>query len=732
MTEAASSERQIQSTDAVGRARDLVTRRAGELDRADLVDDAALVASELVTNALLHGGGCRGVDVLAIEDGLRIEVRDASPVRPMPGLPSDASLTGRGLRLIAGIAAGWGAEIEADGKVLWADVTRGHARALGADVEELLGAWSVDLGEDAEPAERLFHIELGGVPTDLLLEAKAHVDNLVREFTLAASGAQAGQTAALPPHLGSLVTDVIEHFADIRLAIKRQALLAAGRGEQVTQLVLDLPARAADAAEEYVRALDEVDAYSRARRLLTLETPPQHRVFRRWYVEELVTQLRAAVAGTPAPPAQPFERRLLIEIDEAAAAHRGAERAARLYTVAAALATALTPEAVASAVLTEGVAALGAAGGSVLLATGADALSLPGTLGYDEDVVARLRHESIGAELPAAMALRTGEPVWMETPAESAARFPQLSELEATTVALCAVPLEVDGRRLGALRFSFTGARLFDEAERRFVLTLAAQTAQALDRAQLHQARVDISRRLQRSLLPPRVPTIPGLDAAVIYRAFGDGIEVGGDFYDLWAVDNGRWAIAVGDVAGTGPEAAALTALARHTLRALTINTADPGEIMGILNRLLQAGAGDDNERFCTALFGFVLAGDPIEVWLASGGHPAPMLRRADGSTLVEAVGGSLLGVFPDAAVETRRLRLEPGDTLVLVTDGVLEAKSAGVEFGVEGVMGVLATELDGAAAVAAGINEAVRAHTGGTLSDDMVVLVLQVPRPPA
>lgn len=462
---------------------------------------------------------------------------------------------------------------------------------------------------------------------------------------------------------------------------------------------------------------------------MTLETPPQHQVFRRWYIEELVVQLRAAATGGPAPPPQSFDRRLLAEIGLVTAARRAAERAARLYSVAAALATAATPEAVAQVVLTEGVAALGAAAGGVLLATDADKLLVPGAIGYDETVLARLRSESRDAELPAAVALRTGQAVWLESQTERDERFPELVGLEAATVALCAVPLEVPDRRLGAVRFSFREARLFDEDERRFVLALAAQTAQALDRAQLQRARIDVSRRLQRSLLPPRIPQIPGLEVAAIYHPFGDGIDVGGDFYDVWPIGAARWAIAIGDAAGTGPEAAALTALVRHTLRALTLTDRSPERIVGILNMaLLDAAVDAEIERFCTALFGVVTPGERVGVVLASGGHPSPIVRRADGSTETVTVGGSLLGVFPDALVRSVRVQLDPGDTLVLLTDGVLEARRDGRFFDMAGVERVLAADAGSARAVAEGLEKAVLAHVGGFLNDDMAAVVLHLP----
>jgi serine phosphatase RsbU (regulator of sigma subunit) len=371
------------------------------------------------------------------------------------------------------------------------------------------------------------------------------------------------------------------------------------------------------------------------------------------------------------------------------------------------------------------VAALGAAAAAVLLATDADRLVLPGAVGYDEALLARLRNDSREADLPAAVALRTGDAIWLESRAERDDRFP---ELAASTVALCAVPLAVQGRRLGALRFSFSEARLFSEDERRFIMALAGQTAQALDRAQLQRARLDVSRRLQRSLLPPSVPEISGLQVAAIYHPFGDGMDVGGDFYDIWPVGAGSWAIAIGDAAGTGPEAAALTARVRYTLRALTMSGRDPVETVRTLNTALLAAADGEDERFCTALFALVTVGDRIVVELASGGHPLPVLRRAGGSTGVVDLGGSLLGVLADAEVDGARVELHPGDTLVLVTDGVLEARRDGRFFDLAGLEAVLAAPVASAGAAAAAVERAVLGHTGRVLTDDMAAVVLHVP----
>ncbi|HEX7132031.1 MAG TPA: GAF domain-containing SpoIIE family protein phosphatase, partial [Iamia sp.] len=286
-----------------------------------------------------------------------------------------------------------------------------------------------------------------------------------------------------------------------RQEIKRQATAAARAGATHTVLELDLPLDVADAAQEYADALDALDDHSRANRLLTLETPPQHRVFRRWYIGEIVAQLRAALEGRPGPRPVRFEERLLEEVGAAERARRAADRAARLYIVVTALATAHTFEDVVAVVLREGVAALGASGGAVLLDAGADAdserLVVAGTLGYDDAAVARLREEQLDADLPAAECLRTGEPVWLEAAEETGDRFPSLATLEPGTRSLCALPVRTGETVIGALRFSFRERRLFDAEERRFALTLAAEASEALLRIELAAAERESRRRLE-------------------------------------------------------------------------------------------------------------------------------------------------------------------------------------------------------------------------------------------
>jgi serine phosphatase RsbU (regulator of sigma subunit)/anti-sigma regulatory factor (Ser/Thr protein kinase) len=710
----------------VRNARVHVAERVRALGQDALVHAAQLVVSELVTNALLHGGGAATVRVSESPGGVRTEVTDSSRRPPVVAPAGERTLTGRGLHLVAAIAEQWGVELLDDGKVIWADLTMA-AYGAAPHAEARLETW-LDRGWDADTsAEPRYRVALGEVPTDLLRDAKSHVDNLVREFSLAAAGADSGQTATLPPDLARLIDTIEGRFAEARLMIKHQAVEAARAGRETTRLELDLPVSAADAGLEYLRALDEVDAYCRAARMLTLETPPQHRVFRRWYVEELVTQLRAAAAGVAHKPVS-FQERLLQEVEHVAAAQKAFERAARLYSVTGALASADTLEAVAEAVLTEGAAALGAFGGGLLLASDEDRLVVPGTIGYAAELVDRLRAEKPDAELPAAVALRTGEPVWLESREERDARFPELAGMERDTTAMCAVPLLVGNRRLGALRLSFREARLFDDDERRFVLALASQCAQALERAQLHEERFDVSRRLQRSLLPPELPAVAGLDVAAVYHPLGRGVEIGGDFYDLWLLPEGPFAFAIGDVTGHGPEAAAVTALVRHTLRALAMNESRPDELLRGLNAAMLGVRPTDAETYCTATVGVGEAADGVRLRMASGGHPFPLVRRNDGKVEIVPLGGNLLGALENVDVALTEVTLGPGDTMVLYTDGVTDARRDGEFFDVEGIIDVLSPPPQDAATLAESVEQAVLRHTGGQLDDDLAVVVIRVP----
>jgi GAF domain-containing protein len=523
---------------AVRTARHFVRDALSESAVKRFADDAELVVAELVTNAVLHAAPPLRVTVRASASGVRIDVADGAERPPVRPTANPEAMTGRGLALVAVLSSQWGFETTGAGKVVWTELGEtGDDDSTDVDIDTLIETWA----DDVTPAGvQTYSVSLGDVPTDLLLAAKAHVDNLIREFVLATTGAATGETTPVPAHLAQLIEVVVNRFAEARQAIKRQALAASARGDERTFLSMTLPLSAADAGRDYLRALDEVESYARAARLLTLESPPQHRAFRRWYVNGLIDQLTARAAGREPTPPPSFEQHLLSELAVVATAQRVSDRAARLQQVTAALAGATTPEDVAAIVVSEGVSALEAAGGSLLVPADESHIGVPGAVGYAEEIVEQLRSEGRDADLPAAQVLRTGRPVWLETRQERDEQFPTLEGFEPRTAAMCAVPMLVGTNTVGALRFSFDRPRLFDEDERRFVRALAAQAALALERALLFAAErnaverstflAEATQRLASSLEPDQtIATLTSLlvpefaDWAVVYLRNDDG-----------------------------------------------------------------------------------------------------------------------------------------------------------------------------------------------------------------
>jgi len=300
-------------------------------------------------------------------------------------------------------------------------------------------------------------------------------------------------------------------------------------------------------------------------------------------------------------------------------------------------------------------------------------------------------------------------------------------------------PLVARGRTLGTLAVGQPEST----REMHLLGDLAPRAALALDNALLYAERTAASRALQRSLLPPELPELPGVDVGVVYEASGRGNEVGGDFYDVFALDPfapgpdlrlGRFAFAVGDVCGKGPEAAAVTGLARTTLRLLGRRGEDIPEVLADLNDALLAEGR--RTRFVTLVYGEATPRPDggLDVRIASAGHPAPVLLHADGTTTPVGRAGDLLGVFEKPETRVDVLRIEPGDTLVCFTDGVTERRdgsTSGRMLGEEGVRAVLAGSQDlDAAGVARRLGRAVADFASTPARDDVAVLALRAVRP--
>ena len=235
-----------------------------------------------------------------------------------------------------------------------------------------------------------------------------------------------------------------------------------------------------------------------------------------------------------------------------------------------------------------------------------------------------------------------------------------------------AVPIIKRGRVLGGLRLLMTNSRRhYTNDDLVLATAIASRLASSIDNLRLRDAHRSIASTLQASLLPDQLPRITGVDIAVRYWATGQGVEVGGDFYDVFPVSEGQWAVVIGDVCGTGPIAAAVTGLARHTIASAAWHGDDEVTVLRNLNRALRARS---TERFCTVVFGTLRPHHSGATFtFACAGHPRPIVTRADGSAAFEGTHGTLIGVLNDIDVTASTVELAPGDAVVLYTDGVTD-----------------------------------------------------------
>ncbi len=268
---------------------------------------------------------------------------------------------------------------------------------------------------------------------------------------------------------------------------------------------------------------------------------------------------------------------------------------------------------------------------------------------------------------------------------------------------------------------------VFDARERRSYereLLAARRAAEAAAETARHLAET-----LQRTLLPPSLPEIEGLEVGGVYRAAGDGSIVGGDFYDVFEINDDAWGVVLGDVCGKGVEAAVDTALARYTVRAAAMRSRSPSRVLGELHKAMERA---DTRGFCTAIYLRVRRrGDGMRMSVSVGGHHLPLLVDGDGEVREFGRPGALLGMLgPPRLHDVDRLLL-PGESLVLFTDGVLEARRDDGEFyGDERLRDCLArTAGETAQSIAETVRDEAIDFQNGVGRDDIAVLVLQMPR---
>ncbi|MDQ3850507.1 MAG: SpoIIE family protein phosphatase [Actinomycetota bacterium] len=327
--------------------------------------------------------------------------------------------------------------------------------------------------------------------------------------------------------------------------------------------------------------------------------------------------------------------------------------------------------------------------------------------------------------------LRTGEPELYESiPEELVAASAQDEEhlrviLELGLSSAMIVPLIVRGEPVGAVTFILSeSGRHYGREDLTLAIELARRASAAIENARLYGERSHIAQTLQRSLLPPRLPEIEGFELGARYRAAGEGYDVGGDFYDAFQTPGGQWAMVVGDVCGKGPGAAALTSLARYTIRAAALVQDSPAGVLRMASEAIQRER--TTGHFVSAIHVWVHP-QSCRVTLACAGHPAALIVRTDGAVEETKPAGTLLGISLRGAYEDRTIQLRSGDAIVLYTDGVLDAGAPQHVLEPERLAEVVGSAAGGSASeLARVVEEEALSVGGGVPRDDMAILVLR------
>ncbi|GGQ42184.1 magnesium or manganese-dependent protein phosphatase [Streptomyces virginiae] len=325
----------------------------------------------------------------------------------------------------------------------------------------------------------------------------------------------------------------------------------------------------------------------------------------------------------------------------------------------------------------DGLAVFGVAG---------DRLSVIGHHGHDAGDEGPFTDMLLETDYPAAEVVRTGRAIYLPSPEDYKRRFPATWPLAQRfdRVSWAFLPLIVAGRTMGAWMAAFKQPASFSPDERSVLTTVARMLAQALQRAGVAESERELTTGLQRSMMPQLGPEIPGMRIAARYVPTGGGLQVGGDWYDMIPLPSGRFALVIGDVQGHDVRAAGLMGQLRIAVRAYASEGHRPDAVLSRASRFLaglcasqESAAEEDPDaqspRFATCLY---VECDPetgtLEV--ARAGHPDPAVRMTDGTVLMRPTAGGLpLGIVPDTDYPTTRFTLEPGETMMLCTDGLIE-----------------------------------------------------------
>jgi serine phosphatase RsbU (regulator of sigma subunit)/anti-sigma regulatory factor (Ser/Thr protein kinase) len=664
-------------------ARAVVRSVLEEAELLPLLDAALLLTTELSTNAVVHAGTDLDLEVVADQWGLTVTVTDAvrgvAPVdepgsngyRPARRALADLSERGRGLLLVDHFATRWGTTHTRTGKGVWFQLDR-----EGADPGPPGYRWP---GPGAVPPPERPDPPLPDAPAlNGLLEIAPdpYAEDPVGDFAGALLSRLADQVGAAG---GVVRVDLGEGAGPVVLARYGPAPRPGGSSLRVPlalgrpatgELVLDAPATA------YNRPLAALVA---ERLTLALENDRLRRADRR----------RQAWLTFLAEASELLAQSLDVE-----------------------LTLALIPQLVVPRLGQWSAVHTTDAWGRLKLdtATHADEQLLPRLYGELQET----GPDSVRARLPGA--LKAGGQVALPAPAEGVA-----------------IPLIARGQLLGTLSVGRHPHRRHEPEELAVLQDVARRAALAVDNARIHAERRHVARTLQRSLLPPALPTVPGIGFGAAYVPTGDTGEVGGDFYDVMPVTSrpappgeDRWLVVIGDVSGKGVQAATVTGLVREVIRALVRGGRPLPEILERINEtLVERGRG----KYCTLALAAVRLADRarLEVSLHLAGHERPVLVRADGRTLAAGSGGTALGLLDTISCPAETIYLDPGDSLVFYTDGVTERRRGRELFGGQRLRDAAAPLSHFSAEVmAARLRTATLGFSAEPPRDDIALLVLR------
>ena len=712
--------------------------------RDDLVTDAVLLASELVTNAIVHAG--TAVELTCRLNGATVEISvlDRHPARVIPDPPAAADVarpSGRGLLLPAALSSSWGVTYDSAAKVIWfrlgPDLPAGGPLAgvlAAADPAAVGPAAAADRpdppgGRSAEPAAE------PGRGRDL---PRLGYDELLGHAVTRARDAAAADAAY------ALIAD---EDGELRMR-------AAAGGRGVSPLRAGDPAAGAAGPAGATAMGTFLDLYNqfaeRGTDLAQIQSEPLRSLLTvPLAAEGRVTGMLAVAAAGPDRFAeadlarvQQVADEVALPLEQARLAEQDRVRRARLSFLAEAsdlLAGRLDQEktiALAARLVVPRLAAWCA----VLLPGPGGELKPAYVWHADESLVDPLT--SLLTRLPAPQ-LRPGggaRPWALAVPAPPATlgsvvppvlapepRPPAAAGL-ASDPAWC-FPLVAGDRSLGIIVIGRPRAGALARETVELAEDLTRRVALAMDNARRY-AQQRTTSAVQRSLLPPELPDIPGIELAAACEATDETSEVGGDFYDVFEATPGRWRFAIGDVCGKGPEAAAVTGLTRHALRILAREGHDVPTVLERLNELIiDEGA---RARFITLIHGELIPaagpGEAAVVHMVCAGLPPPLVLRPAGGVAAAAESQPLLGVLDGVTFEQSTIHVAPGDVLLCVTDGVTQRRSGGrfLDDG-DGLRGLLreCSKLN-AGSVVARIQRAVREFGSDPPADDVALLVFR------